>query len=99
MYPIPGVLSLSLVPDSLRTVLAVKGSRRRAKQRPALDGSGPFSKTFQGRGKGSRCKGHAGNNLRNQPDRDLVNPKRLAEKIAARYSLPSPLSCCRREPT
>jgi hypothetical protein len=65
------VLSLSLVPDSLRTVLAVKGSRRRAKLRPALDGSGPFSKTFQGRGKGSRCKGHAGNNLRNQPESGL----------------------------
>ena len=43
---IPGVLSLSLLPDSLRTVLAVKGSLRHTKQRRALDGSGPFLTTF-----------------------------------------------------
>ncbi len=33
---------LSLFTDHLRTVLAVKGSLRRAQQRRALDGSGPF---------------------------------------------------------
>jgi hypothetical protein len=33
---------LSLLPDRPRTVLAVKGSLRRAQQRRALDGSGPF---------------------------------------------------------
>jgi hypothetical protein len=33
---------LSLFSDHLRTVLAVKGSLRRAQQRRALDGSGPF---------------------------------------------------------
>jgi NAD-dependent dihydropyrimidine dehydrogenase PreA subunit len=36
---------LSLVSDYLRTVLAVKGSLRRAQQRRALDGSGPFRTT------------------------------------------------------
>ena len=35
-------LCLSLIPNPLRTVLAVKGSLRRAKYRRALDGSGPF---------------------------------------------------------
>ena len=35
-------LRLSLSSDHLRTVLAVKGSLRRAQQRRALDGSGPF---------------------------------------------------------
>ena len=35
-------LRLSLSIDHLRTVLAVKGSLRRAQQRRALDGSGPF---------------------------------------------------------
>jgi len=33
---------LSLFSDYLRTVFAVKGSLRRAQQRRALDGSGPF---------------------------------------------------------
>ena len=33
---------LSLLPHPLRTVLAVKGSLRRAQQRRALDRSGPF---------------------------------------------------------
>jgi hypothetical protein len=33
---------LSLLLHRLRTVLAVKGSLRRAQQRRALDGSGPF---------------------------------------------------------
>ena len=33
---------LSLLTDHLRTVLAVKGSLRRAQQRRALDCSGPF---------------------------------------------------------
>src|SRR5664279_2201044 len=36
---------LSLFSDHLRTVLAVKGSLRRAQQRRALDGSGPFRTT------------------------------------------------------
>src|ERR1017187_6237222 len=36
---------LSLFSDPLRTVLAVKGSLRRAQQRRALDRSGPFSTT------------------------------------------------------
>src|SRR5665811_2618569 len=44
---------LSLFSDHLRTVLAVKGSLRRAQQRRALDGSGPFRKTLLRRGKGS----------------------------------------------
>ena len=44
---------LSLFSDHLRTVLAVKGSLRRAQQRRALDGSGPFRTTLLGRGKGS----------------------------------------------
>jgi hypothetical protein len=39
------VLFLSLIPDALRTVLALKGSLRRAKNRHALDRSGPFSNT------------------------------------------------------
>jgi hypothetical protein len=38
-------LFLSLIPDVLRTVLAVKGSLRRARLRRALDRSGPFSNT------------------------------------------------------
>ena len=33
---------LSLLPHRLRTVLAAKGSLRRAQQRRALDRSGPF---------------------------------------------------------
>src|SRR5450756_1985417 len=44
---------LSLFSDHLRTVLAVKGSLRRAQQRRALDGSGPFPTTLLRRGKGS----------------------------------------------
>jgi hypothetical protein len=44
---------LSLFSDHLRTVLAVKGSLRRAQQRRALDGSGPFRTTLLRRGKGS----------------------------------------------
>ena len=36
-------LFLSLIPDSLRTVLAVQGSLRRATHRRALDRSGPFA--------------------------------------------------------
>src|ERR1022692_4193435 len=44
---------LSLFSDHLRTVLAVKGSLRRARQRRALDGSGPFLTTLLRRGKGS----------------------------------------------
>src|ERR1017187_5179594 len=36
---------LSLFTDHLRTVLAVKGSLRRAQQRRALDRSGPFGTT------------------------------------------------------
>jgi len=44
---------LSLFSDRLRTVLAVKGSLRRAQQRRALDSSGPFCKTFPTREKGS----------------------------------------------
>ena len=44
---------LSLLSDHLRTVLAVKGSLRRAQQRRALDGSGPFRTTLLRRGKGS----------------------------------------------
>ena len=44
---------LSLFSDHLRTVLAVKGSLRRALQRRALDGSGPFRTTLLRRGKGS----------------------------------------------
>ena len=44
---------LSLFSDHLRTVLAVKGSLRRAQQRRALDGSGPFQTTLLRRGKGS----------------------------------------------
>src|ERR1019366_8732375 len=44
---------LSLFSDHLRTVLAVKGSLRRAPQRRALDGSGPFRTTLPRRGKGS----------------------------------------------
>ena len=38
-------LFLSLIPDVRRTVLAVKGSLRRATHRRALDRSGPFSNT------------------------------------------------------
>ena len=41
MFP---VLFLSLIPDALRTVLAVKGSLRRAKARHALDRSGAVLK-------------------------------------------------------
>src|ERR1035437_4519818 len=41
---------LSLFSDHLRTVLAVKGSLRRAQQRRALDGSGPFRTTLLRRG-------------------------------------------------
>src|ERR1035437_5058556 len=37
---------LSLFSDPLRTVLAVKGSLRRAQQRRALDRSGPFRTTL-----------------------------------------------------
>ena len=44
---------LSLFSDHLRTVLAVKGSLRRAQQPRALDGSGPFRTTLLRRGKGS----------------------------------------------
>jgi len=44
---------LSLFSDHLRTVLAVKGSLRRAQQRRALDRSGPFRTTLLRRGKGS----------------------------------------------
>src|ERR1035441_8075557 len=44
---------LSLFSDHLRTVLAVKGSLRRAQQRRALDSSGPFRTTPLRRGKGS----------------------------------------------
>jgi hypothetical protein len=44
---------LSLFSDHLRTVLAVKGSLRRAQQRRALDGSAPFRTTLLRRGKGS----------------------------------------------
>src|ERR1017187_7532704 len=44
---------LSLFSDHLRTFLAVKGSLRRAQQRRALDGSGPFRTTLLRRGKGS----------------------------------------------
>jgi hypothetical protein len=44
---------LSLFSDHLRTVLAVKGSLRRAQQWRALDGSGPFRTTLLRRGKGS----------------------------------------------
>src|ERR1035437_9753465 len=44
---------LSLFSDPLRTVLAVKGSLRRAQQRRALDRSGPFRTTLLRRGKGS----------------------------------------------
>ena len=44
---------LSLFVDHLRTALAVKGSLRRAQQRRALDGSGPFRTTLLRRGKGS----------------------------------------------
>src|ERR1035437_1014448 len=44
---------LSLFSDPLRTVLAVKGSLRRAQQWRALDGSGPFRTTLLRRGKGS----------------------------------------------
>src|SRR5450432_2231126 len=56
-------LRLSLFSDHLRTVLAVKGSLRRAQQRRALDGSGPFRNTLLRRGKGSlrtapRAGGH-----------------------------------------
>src|ERR1019366_844810 len=47
---------LSLFSDHLRTVLAVKGSLRRAQQRRALDGSGPFLTTLLRRGKGSLRK-------------------------------------------
>jgi len=42
---------LSLLLDFLRTVLAVKGSLRRAKLRRALDGSGPFRRIFLTGGK------------------------------------------------
>jgi hypothetical protein len=45
--------SLSLWVYVPRTVLAVKGSLRRAQQRRALDSSGPFCKTFPTREKGS----------------------------------------------
>src|SRR5439155_16948569 len=83
---IPGVLSLSLLPDSLRTVLAVKGSLRHTKQRRALDGSGPFLTTFLRCGKGSRCKDHTGNNLRNQLAPDELNPTSSPEIIAVRYN-------------
>jgi hypothetical protein len=38
----PPFAIFSLLPDHLRTVLAVKGSLRRAQQRRALDRSGPF---------------------------------------------------------
>ena len=42
-HPSPGFRPrLSLFNNHLRTVLAVKGSLRRAQQRRALDGSGPF---------------------------------------------------------
>ena len=44
---------LSLFSDHLRTVLAVKGSLRRAQQRRALDRSGPFPTALLRRGKGS----------------------------------------------
>src|ERR1039457_3363164 len=43
---------LSLFSDHLRTVLAVKGSLRRAQQRRALDSSGPFRTTPLRRAKG-----------------------------------------------
>ncbi len=83
-------LLLSLFVNRFRTVLAVKGSLRRAKQRRALDRSGPFRRVFLEEGKAQGAKSHAGKNLRNQPARDGLNLTRSPENIAARYNLGSP---------
>jgi hypothetical protein len=73
----PPFAIFSLLPDHLRTVLAVKGSLRRAQQRRALDRSGPFySKPSHQEG-----KAHCGRGATSPPFWPLFSPPPTAKAI------------------
>src|SRR5207244_11963521 len=72
----PPFAIFSLLPDHLRTVLAVKGSLRRAQQRRALDRSGPFySKPSHQEG-----KAHCGRGATSPPFWPLFSPPPTAKE-------------------
>src|ERR1039457_5144030 len=65
--------------SNARTVLAVKGSLRRAKTRRALDGSGPFRRKY-------RCDGRL--RRENHPDPAVCSDATIDQRSTGRSSLP-----------